>query len=225
MRFHIILLPMLCLAILASCGQAKLSGSSSSKPGSSKPVMSGENSDSQEPLEESSGLPGPEGTADALANEVEELAGVVEEAPLTFVDENQEQIAEGDLAAIEACMESWEEVPFTEETLVTKVKLDFNIFSDTYTDDVITNQPKLLLIESSVSLLSNTTYELYNPNGWYCFKGGFNILSTIIIEAHCDAQLASTNSQINIGGTTVGEQGQTNVNVLSDLAVTRVECD
>ena len=84
-----------------------------------------------------------------------------------------------------------------------------------------TEAPALMLVNPGVNVMGDTTVELLNPNGWYCFRSKVNVMGTLNIRADCRAHLASAHD-----GTTVLGSDQTgkSVTVLGRTHVELVGC-
>ncbi|UCE90407.1 MAG: hypothetical protein JSW10_06245, partial [Pseudomonadota bacterium] len=66
------------------------------------------------------------------------------------------------------------------------------------TDKASTSYPQLILIKPAVNVMGKSTYNLMNPNGWYCLVSKVNVMASSTINLHCKAHIASSK-----GGTTV----------------------
>ena len=126
-------------------------------------------------------------------------------------------------SSIASCLRAWGDHPFgaspTYKTMATSVKvLGFGKQSaDTQRTDV----PALMLVNPGVNVMGDTTVELLNPNGWYCFRSKVNVMGILNIRADCRAHLASAHD-----GTTVLGSDQTgkSVTVLGRTHVELVGC-
>lgn len=128
------------------------------------------------------------------------------------------------LTAVRICLANWGDHPFnakdpTYRVIGTRVKV-FGIGGN-FTDDNETPNPALVLIKPNVSVMSRSTMNLMNPNGWYCLDNKVNVMSKSIINIHCNAKLAST-----IEGTTVLGSSRQNdgVTVMGKAVVNRKHC-
>lgn len=102
---------------------------------------------------------------------------------------------------LKKCLDLWQgKAPFTQ-------KSPFKVISTTITVGSIgtpikdlesTPGPALVLVKASVTTLSDTQYELMNPNGWYCLGPNVNVLSNLTIDLHPDAMLADSSLDISI---------------------------
>lgn len=61
-----------------------------------------------------------------------------------------------------------------------------------------TTDPRLVVIPFSISLGGNTTYELMNPNGWYCLKFAVGAKSSVNIKLHCNAKIAQSDLGLSV---------------------------
>lgn len=129
----------------------------------------------------------------------------------------------GDEQVISQCLKSWGEHPFGKQpkfkTMSSSVKI-IGIGKD-MVDDVETQQPALVLVKPSVSILSKTAIRLLNPNGWYCLKGRTAVLGKSSIEANCQAKLASSRDGVAILGSSDRGGG---VAVLGSAQISRLRC-
>jgi hypothetical protein len=62
----------------------------------------------------------------------------------------------------------------------------------------VTPEPRLIIVPLSVNLGGNVTFELMNPNGWYCMKAAVGAKSTLNIKLHCNARLAQSDLGISL---------------------------
>ena len=65
-------------------------------------------------------------------------------------------------------------------------------------DTEVTSEPRLIVIPLSVNLGGDVTFELMNPNGWYCMKAAVGAKSTLNIKLHCNAKLAQSDLGISL---------------------------
>ncbi|MBT3981127.1 MAG: hypothetical protein HOE90_07220 [Bacteriovoracaceae bacterium] len=121
-------------------------------------------------------------------------------------------------------MSNWGKHPFNDQTkfkvFSPAVKV-FGIGKD-ISDTKATAAPSLVFVRASVSVLSATTYNLTNPNGWYCFKGKVNVLGKTTINTHCKSHLSSVSGDLAILGK--GEKVGAGTTVLGKTIVKR-KCD
>ncbi|MEY4063944.1 MAG: hypothetical protein RIR26_152 [Pseudomonadota bacterium] len=61
-----------------------------------------------------------------------------------------------------------------------------------------TGDPRLVVIPMSVNVGGSTTFELMNPNGWYCLKAAVGAKSTISIRLHCSARIAQSDLGVSL---------------------------
>lgn len=61
-----------------------------------------------------------------------------------------------------------------------------------------TAEPKLIILPLSVNLGSSTTFELMNPNGWYCMKAAVGARSVVNIKLNCSAKIAQSDLGIRL---------------------------
>jgi hypothetical protein len=131
-----------------------------------------------------------------------------------------------DEQAIEQCLSNFKKHPFSKvnpdyRVLTSKVKV-LGIGPEN-TDEVTTEKDELILVNTTVNVLSKTTYKLLNPKGWYCFKGKVTVLGSTLIELDCRANLTSSNNDVTVLGS--NNDGVSNgVTVLGSTSVKRVNC-
>lgn len=61
-----------------------------------------------------------------------------------------------------------------------------------------TSEPRLVVIPMSVNVGGSTTFELMNPNGWYCLKAAVGAKSTVNIRLHCNARIAQSDLGVSL---------------------------
>jgi hypothetical protein len=128
--------------------------------------------------------------------------------------------------AIRSCLAAWGEHPFPNaeepsfKVLSPSVKV-LGVGRDV-TDETETDQPQLVLVKPSVSVLTKSNFRLMNPNGWYCFTANVTVLAKSEITAHCRAHLASSRDAVTVAG---GNKGTEGVTVLGKAVVKRVGCE
>jgi len=126
--------------------------------------------------------------------------------------------------AIANCLKVWGSSPFTGATPTYRtVQASVQILGggSAVVDNACTAQPELVLIKTAVSVLSNSKYELENPNGWYCMMVNVNVQSQTTVELAQNAHIADNRVAVSVlsQGQSTGAVG---VNVLSDVQVQRV---
>jgi len=62
----------------------------------------------------------------------------------------------------------------------------------------VTSEPKLIILPLSVNVGGSTTFELMNPNGWYCIKAAVGAKSTVNIKLNCSAKLAQSDLGVSV---------------------------
>lgn len=134
--------------------------------------------------------------------------------------------AMSDTEAVRICLKHFGTHPFNVDapkfrTISPSVKV-FGIGKGVI-DKTSTDKPELILVKSAVSVLSKTTYELKNPNGWYCLNGKVAVLANTIIQLDCKAKLASTDSTVTVLGKSE-DPDKGGVTVLGKTKVTQVNC-
>ena len=123
--------------------------------------------------------------------------------------------------AVASCLKSWGNHPFGNspkfKTLAPAVKV-FGMGSDP-SDTEITSAPALVLVSPGVNVMGNTTYELLNPNGWYCLRTSATVMGDLTLKAHCKAHLASTTMGVAVMGS-----GNKGMSVMGSTEVELVDC-
>ena len=126
---------------------------------------------------------------------------------------------------VKQCLKHWKSAPFSSK------KLNYRTLSASVSvlgvggeinDTKKTSGPELIYLKPSVNVLGKSTIRLMNPNGWYCLKSNTNVLGKAIIELHCKAKLAMSNT----GATVLGseESDQKGTTVLGKTKIKRVGC-
>lgn len=109
----------------------------------------------------------------------------------------------GDMAAIGKCLALWgTNSPFGQtinnfEKVYASVTIGGS--GTPINDTVRTEDPKLILVVAGVAVNSNVTYNMLNPNGYYCIKVGVNVETNLTANIHCNAHVAQTNVNVSIG--------------------------
>jgi hypothetical protein len=132
-----------------------------------------------------------------------------------------------DQVYLDECIASWgRSSPFAKGTpannvMSTGVKV-FGVGNSNSGNDPVTKGPSLVMVHPAVNVMGKSTIRLANPNGWYCFRSNVTVAGKMVINAHCNAHIASGKE----GGTTVGGADDSNkgVAVLGALRVTRFGC-
>lgn len=134
-----------------------------------------------------------------------------------------------EMREISVCLGSWPDNPFQNESHLTARIITGKVrvlgVGEDIDDYVRTNYPQLIYVKPSVNVLSKTSIRLLNPNGWYCLKANVTVLSEINVEAHCQAHIAGSRSDVTVLGSTSGERGVSGVTVLGNVIIHQVECD
>lgn len=87
-------------------------------------------------------------------------------------------------------------------------------------DTEVTDGPKLILVHAAVGVLGDNNYLLMNPNGYYCFMVGVNVMAKSKIDLHCKAKLTDNKVNVNVGSN-ASATSAVGVNVFSDVKVNR----
>lgn len=73
----------------------------------------------------------------------------------------------------------------------------------------VTSTPRLIVLPLSVNVGGATTFELMNPNGWYCMKAAVGARSTVNIKLHCNAKIAQSDLGVSLDTNPGGAAGGT----------------
>ncbi len=130
----------------------------------------------------------------------------------------------GDDETIAKCLESWGSAnPFGAKPAFRTIHASVQVLGagKGIVDDIHSDKPELVLVSAAVSVLGKTSYELLNPNGWYCIKADVNVLTGLTVNLACSAHMADSKVDVGVlsNSQPVGEVG---VHVLSNVAVKRV---
>jgi len=85
-----------------------------------------------------------------------------------------------------------------------------------------TESPSLVLVNPGVNVMGGTTFELLNPNGWYCFRSNVNVMGKFSIKAHCKAHLASASDGVTVLGSNSENKS---VTVMGSTQIALVGCE
>jgi hypothetical protein len=127
---------------------------------------------------------------------------------------------------IKKCLNSFGNHPFDKKNPKFRV-IDPTVkvfgFGRNIIDKGRTDEVELVLIKNPISVLSKTTYQLENPNGWYCMHGKVAVLAKTIINLDCAARFATSNGTVRIlGKDRTDDRG--GVIVLGKTEIKRVNC-
>lgn len=134
-------------------------------------------------------------------------------------------------AALNRCLAAWGDHPFGDDISNAEVRIVpaqvrvMGFGGIEPSDTLATNYPQLVLIETSVSAATRTTYELQNPNGWYCFHTATTVLGQNRINLACGAKLAnSRDSGVAVLAEDETQTGDGGVVVLGEIEINRPQC-
>ena len=121
---------------------------------------------------------------------------------------------------MDACLKSWRKHPFGNNPPFRKLKSSVKVLGigGSVDDKESTAKPALILVKHSVSVMSKQTYNLMNPNGWYCLKGPVTVLGKSEINAHCKCHLAYSDEGVAVAASNEETGG---VAVLGKIKVNR----
>jgi hypothetical protein len=90
-------------------------------------------------------------------------------------------------------------------------------------DRTVTSEPQLVLIAAGVNVGGTPSYNLLNPNGWYCLKVNVNVLTEFNINLHCAAHMADSRVNVNVLSDQNDVTSAVGVHVLSTVKVNDVK--
>jgi hypothetical protein len=164
-----------------------------------------------------------DGTVDPEANP-EELLGdgtAGGDKPMPVIPDADD----GDLTALHRCLSQWKNHPFT-GTVTNYQRIYASVtvggFGNAINDDERTDEPFLTLIDAGVNVGGAPVYNLMNPNGYYCMKVNVNVQTALTINLHCNARLADSRVNVNVGSTQNDSTSAVGVHVLSTVDVKTV---
>ncbi len=127
---------------------------------------------------------------------------------------------------VQACLRAWgPSQPFgdTRKLRFRVIRSSVKVFGlgGDVADDVVTDYPQLIFIQSAVNVMGKSRYRLMNPNGWYCFEDNVNVMGKAIIETACHPHLATSKgtSTTVLGKSDADEPGS--VTVLGKTVIRR----
>lgn len=107
---------------------------------------------------------------------------------------------EGDRAnfgfVVSACLNQFGEHPFDAETVTPRyLAPSITVFGNgvALQDLEETAEPQLTIVAPAINVLGEATYQLLNPNGWYCLSTNVSVLGKTKIELACDAHFVQAN--------------------------------
>jgi hypothetical protein len=132
----------------------------------------------------------------------------------------------GDADAIKKCLAKWGNHPFNENDFSEYRKISASVqvlgIGNPIIDKEVTPAPKLIVVSAAVNVLGEATYDLLNPNGWYCLKVDVNVKSKTNINLACKAKIADSKVNVNVLGN-ADAAGAVGVHVMSDVKVIRAK--
>lgn len=124
---------------------------------------------------------------------------------------------------VETCLKQWGDHPFQDAKRVRfrVIEPDVKIFGlgGNVVDVAETSYPQLIYIRPAVSVMSKVTYELMNPNGWYCFKSKVNVMGKSVIKAACNAHIVTAKGKTTVLGK--GEDDKKGTTVMGKSLIER----
>ncbi len=131
-----------------------------------------------------------------------------------------------DKDALAKCLAKWKNHPF--KSPITNYKKIFASvtvggFGNAVNDTERSAEPFLTLIAAGVNVIGQPTYNLMNPNGYYCIKVNVNVLAKLTVNLHCSARLADEKVNVNVLSSQTGNTASVGVHVLSTVDVKTVK--
>ncbi|MEO5766430.1 MAG: hypothetical protein ABIR52_14075 [Casimicrobiaceae bacterium] len=125
--------------------------------------------------------------------------------------------------SIARCLKAWGKHPFTANPKFRVIGATVKVFGigANPADTETTSTPSLVLVNTGVNVLGGTTFELLNPNGWYCFRSNVNVMGSLRIRANCSAHLASAHDGTAVLGS---DSDNKSVTVMGATKVELVGC-
>ncbi len=133
-------------------------------------------------------------------------------------------LATANVAAVRACLSSWPDHPFdANNPSYRSVSGKFKIFGigEDINESIPTEKPELVLIHPNVSIMTGSSMELMNPNGWYCLISKVNVMASSTINLHCKAHLASSKESTTV----LGGGDDQGVTVMGKATINRKGCE
>lgn len=130
-----------------------------------------------------------------------------------------------DLPALHKCLSKWKNHPFkgtVDNYQHISASISVGGIGNVVNDDERTEEPFLVLIDAAVNVGGTPTYNLMNPNGYYCMKVNVNVLTSLNVNLHCNARLADEKVNVNVGSNQNDTTSTVGVHVLSEVQVTTV---
>lgn len=128
---------------------------------------------------------------------------------------------------VKMCLNNWGTHPFKGDIKFRLMETSVKVFGlgNNVVDNVPTDYPQLIYIRPSVSVMSKTTYELKNPNGWYCFKSKVNVMSKTVIKAACKAHITTATGKATVLGKSEAEaEGSSKGTTVMGKSVIQRDC-
>ncbi len=189
-----------CLFIMSmsACGNAGFLGRTNSKD-ASKDTAAGNSADALDPK-----VVGPDSVDGGT---------VVLEPP---TEKEKESIAN--------CSKAWGQTPPTSFEVVRKIRASVSVGSSgvTLKDSAQTNGASLTLLYAGVNVGGTPTWELTNPNGWYCIIVTVNVDTKLTVKLSKSGRLADSKVAVNVGSKTDESISAIGVNVGSEITVERL---
>jgi hypothetical protein len=131
-----------------------------------------------------------------------------------------------DLDALHKCLSKWRNNPFNGKTVNNFHRISASVtvggYGNAVNDTENTEEPYLILIDAGVNVGGAPTYQLMNKNGYYCMNVNVNVQTNFTINLHCNARLADTKVNVNVGSTQNDSTSAVGVHVLSNVQINSV---
>lgn len=130
-----------------------------------------------------------------------------------------------DRRAYDSCSAAFgRSLPLGRDGSVRTIAANVSVLSSgvTLRDNRASSREELTIIYASVGVLSDTRWELLNPNGLYCVVANVNVLSKLTIFLEESAQLSDGIVSVNVLSSSNEATASIGVNVLSNVKVFRI---
>ena len=132
---------------------------------------------------------------------------------------------EADLEALYKCLSKWPGHPFkgnVENYRKIAASVTVGGYGNAIDDSRVTEEPFLILLTAGVNVLGAPTYQLLNPNGYYCINVNVNVKTQLTVNLDCRARLADAKVDVNVLSNQDGTTSAVGVHVLSDIDIVDV---
>lgn len=130
-------------------------------------------------------------------------------------------VDEGDAAALHQCLVKLNGQLPQKFKYYHKIVAQVSVFGQgtAINDQLRTDGPALTLVVAGVNVGGTPVYNFLNPNGYYCIKVGVNVMTNLTVNMHCNARLADSKVNVNVGSTVSDSTAAVGVAVMSTINV------